>query len=158
MKNLYLELAIALAVRYNREKPVRPKGESHMKFTKIADTELDLQTLGKDFEQAEKFKKVAVGKKCIYYIGFMQTKYLPISEIVWAYMRQEDCTGMLCCGRMGFSSYFLMVTTKDKKQQKTYLEEAKDVKAILALLEERNPQMESGYSEERAEKYLSLST
>ena len=126
-----------------------------MKFIKIADTELDLQTLEKDFEQAEKFKKVAVGEKCIYYMGFMQTKYLPISEIVWAYMRQEDCTGTLCCGRMEFSSFFLMVTTGNKKQQKTYLEEAKDVKAILALLAERNPRMESGYTKERAEKYLS---
>ena len=129
-----------------------------MKFKKISETELDLQTLEEDFEQAEKFKKVAVGKKCIYYIGFMQTKYLPISEIVWAYMRQEDCTGTLCCGRMGFSSFFLMVTTGDKKQQKTYLEDAKDVKAILALLEERNPRMENGYSKERAVKYLSSST
>ena len=129
-----------------------------MKFKKIADTELELQILEKDFEQAEKFKKVAVGKKCIYYMGFMQTKYLPISEIVWAYMRQEDCTGTLCCGRMEFSSFFLMVTTKDQKQQKTYLEEAKDVKAILTLLEERNPRMESGYSKERAAKYLPSSS
>ena len=125
-----------------------------MKFKKIADTELELQTLEQDFEQAEKFKKVAVGKKCIYYMGLMQTKYLPLSEIVWAYMRQEDCEGPMCCGRMGFSSFFLMVTTGDKKQQKTYLDDAKDVKAILALLEERNPRIESGYSKERAEKYL----
>ena len=129
-----------------------------MKFKKIADTELELQILEKDFEQAEKFKKVAVGKKCIYYMGLMQTKYLPISEIVWAYMRQEDCAGTLCCGRMEFSSFFLMVTTRDQKQQKTYLEEAKDVKAILTLLEERNPRMESGYSIERAAKYLPSST
>lgn len=129
-----------------------------MKFTKIADMELDLQILEKDFEQAEKFKKVAVGKKCIYYMGFMQTKYLPISEIVWAYMRQEDCTGTLCCGRMEFSSFFLMVTTGYQKQQKTYLKEAKDVKAILSLLEERNPQMESGYSKEWEAKYLSSSS
>lgn len=149
---------MASAVWYNREKPVSLEGEPHMKFKKITDTELELQILEKDFEQAEKFKKVAVGKKCIYYMGFMQTKYLPISEIVWAYMRQEDCTGTLCCGRMEFSSFCLMVITGDQKQQKTYLEEAKDVKAILALLEERNPQMESGYSIERAAKYLPLSS
>ena len=129
-----------------------------MKFKKIADTELEFQILEKDFEQAEKFKKVAVGEKCIYYMGLMQTKYLPLSEIVWAYMRQEDCEGTMCCGRMAFSSFFLMVTTGDKKQQKTYLDDAKDVKAILALLEERNPRMESGYSKERAVKYLSSST
>ena len=91
-------------------------------------------------------------------MGFMRTKYLPISEIVWAYMRQEDCEGTLCCGRMGFSGFFLMVTTGNQKQQKIYLEEAKDVKAILALLEERNPRMESGYTKERAAKYLSSST
>ena len=129
-----------------------------MKFKKISETELDLQTLEQDFEQAEKFKKVAVGEKCIYYMGLMQTKYLPLSEIVWAYMRQEDCEGTMCCGRMGFSSFFLMVTNGDKKQQKTYLDDAKDVKAILALLEERNPRMESGYSKEREVKYLSSST
>ena len=117
-----------------------------MKFKKISETELDLQTLEEDFEQAEKFKKVAVGEKCIYYMGLMQTKYLPL------------CEGTMCCGRMGFSSFFLMVTTGDKKQQKTYLEDAKDVKAILALLEERNPRMENGYSKERAVKYLSSST
>lgn len=124
-----------------------------MKFKPITTT-LESQILEQDFEQADKFQKIAVGKQCIYYSGILQTKYLPLTEIVWAYMRQEDCEGKMCCGRMGFSSFFLMVTTGDKKQQKTNLEQSKDVKAILELLKERNPQIETGYSKEKAEIYL----
>lgn len=125
-----------------------------MKFTPITNTTLETQVLEQDLEQADKFAKIAIGKQCIYYTGLLQTSYLPLSEIVWAYMRQEDCQGKLCCGRMNFESFFLMVTTGDKKQKKSNLEKSDDVKRILDLLKERNPQIEIGYSQEKAEKYL----
>lgn len=125
-----------------------------MKFTPITNTILDAQVLEQDLAQAKKFSKIAVGEKCLYYTGLLQTGYLPLEEIVWAYRRQEDCQSNLCCGRMSFESFFLMVTTKEKKQKKTSLEVSRDVKEILELLAERNPGIDIGYSQEKAEKYL----
>lgn len=69
-----------------------------MKFRKITDTELDPKILEQDLEQADQFKKIAVGKRCVYFTGLVHTKYLPLSEIIWAYMRQEDCESKMCCG------------------------------------------------------------
>ncbi len=117
-------------------------------------TVLDPKVLEQDMAQADTFYRIAVGRQCIYYTGVFKVTYVPFSEIVWAYMRQEDCSTRMCCGRVDIASFFLMVTTKEGRQKKANLERAEDVKAILELLRQRVSGIEIGYSKERVEKYL----
>ena len=125
-----------------------------MKFTSFTGTALDSKAMEQDMAQADTFYRIAVGKQCIYYTGVLKITYVPLAEIVWAYMRQEDCSTRMCCGKVNIASFFLMVTTREGRQKKTNLERAEDVKAILELLRQRVPGIEIGYSKERAEKYL----
>lgn len=125
-----------------------------MKFKSFTGTVLDSKTLEQDLAKADAFYRIAVGKQCIYYTGVLKVTYVPFSDMVWAYLRQEDCSTRMCCGKVDIASFFLMVTVRDGKQKKANLERAEDVKAILELLRERVPGIEIGYSKERAEKYL----
>ena len=81
--------------------------------------------------------------------SLLKTTRLPVDKMAWVYMRREDASATLCCGRMNIESYFLMVHMADKTVHKFPCETSDDVKDLMAEICRRNPSVTSGYSEEK---------
>ena len=86
---------------------------------------------------------------CLTYRTLLKNTRLPLGEMVWVYMRQEDSSATLCCGRMTIESYFLMIHMADKTVHKFPFETAEAVKDMMAEISRRNPNVVCGYSEEK---------
>ena len=49
--------------------------------------------------------RVRLGESCLFFPKFSGTTYLPYSQIVNAYLRQEEVNANLCCGRANFDQW-----------------------------------------------------
>lgn len=106
-----------------------------------------------DYSSADRYGAIRIGREYLFYRGLTQVEYLPLSQIAWAYMRQEDSHITLCCGKGNLPSYYLMVMDKTGTLTKTPVEMERTVKSILKELELRGPEIVIGYSEERAAQF-----
>jgi hypothetical protein len=124
-----------------------------MKFVPETKTVIEQEILEKEWKEAKRFGRVAMGETVLFYPSVFKAGYLPYSDIVWAYMRQEDCEAKMCCGRTTIESFFLMAVTSEGKLKKAAAERKENVKQLLEVIQQKNPQVETGYSKEKAEKY-----
>lgn len=105
-----------------------------------------------DYQNAAQYGAVLVGERYLFHKGFTQVKYLPLEEIVWCYMRQEDSNITLCCGKGTLPTYFLVAVTASKVCMKVAVERSQDVKAALQAIAKRNPQVAIGYYDAQPHK------
>lgn len=107
-----------------------------------------------DYQDAAQYGAVLVGERYLFHKGITQVKYLPLEEIVWSYMRQEDSNITLCCGKGTLPTYFLMAVTASEACMKAMVERSQDVQAALRAIAEKNPQVTIGYSEETMRLFM----
>lgn len=86
-----------------------------------------------------------LGESCLFFPKFSGTTYLPYSQIVNAYLRQEEVNANLCCGRANFDQFFLMVRGTDGQLRRGQVLSKEKGKEALALLAAANPAIEIGY-------------
>ena len=109
-----------------------------MKFKpELSTAVLERQLLDREFSAAWEAGRVRLGESCLFFPKFSGTTYLPYSQIVNAYLRQEEVNANLCCGRANFDQFFLMVRGQVLSKEKG--------KEALALLAAANPAIEIGY-------------
>lgn len=79
---------------------------------------------------------------------------LPVSDIIWAYLQQEDVHGRFCCGNANFPIGRLIVMTKDKKLESFQFEGLDKPKELLAELQQLNREMAVGFTEENKARFM----
>lgn len=124
-----------------------------MKFVRITKTELAQDILERDYEAAEKMGRYAVGAQAVYCPRLGKKVYIPISDIMWAYRRQEMAEGKLCCGKAQFEIHKVILVTQEKQRFELAGIEKEQAKTILAALEQRNADIDIGYSKEKEAAY-----
>ena len=101
-----------------------------------------------DFDRAERFDKLRVGKLAVYYRDGFRMKAIPYSRMERAFIRIQEVRGKLCCGQTIFA-YFRMVFLVDGKEIAEYIsEDEKAMDAALAAIHEAAPEVPVGFMKE----------
>lgn len=58
--------------------------------------------------------KVTVTDKKLVYRKYIRACELPIENLVWAYLQQEDVSAKMCCGSFHAESYYKDMETYEK--------------------------------------------
>ncbi|MDR1620608.1 MAG: hypothetical protein LBS18_08105 [Clostridiales bacterium] len=109
--------------------------------------------VARDYENAAQYGNVGVGADYLYFDGLMQVEFVPMNELVWAYMRQEDSRVTLCCGKGILETCYLIIRTARGDKRKVHVERKDDLKKALALLEKNAPSVVIGYSKDNALRF-----
>lgn len=126
-----------------------------MKFTKITETEFSQETLEQDFGAAVKIGRYEIGRLAVYCPKMLKRVYIPITDIMWAYRRQEAVEGKLCCGKAQFEIHKVILVTKQKQRFELAGMDKEQAKQILSVLEQENKDIDIGYSKEKEAQYFS---
>lgn len=125
-----------------------------MKFVKTTETEWSTEILEKDFEEANKIGRYAVGELAVYCPKMFKQVYIPIQDIIWAYRRLESVEGKLCCGKANFEIHKVILVTAKKQRFELAGMGLEQAKEILAALEQKNAAIDIGYSKEKEASYF----
>lgn len=88
--------------------------------------------------------KINIDKDAVNIKGIIKNYSIKISEIENAYIRIEDANANMCCGRMSFPSFFLMIKDNEKLH-KLQMDKKDDVLNALDTIEKYNPSTKIGY-------------
>ena len=120
-----------------------------MGFRVLSPPSLSQEALKQDFQQARDLGKVRLGQSGCYFTRFSGNLCLPYDHIARAWLRQEEVNANLCCGRANFDQFFLMVRDRSGTVHKGEVLSKELGKEALALISERDPEVEIGYQKER---------
>ena len=115
------------------------KYKPEFSFT-LTDEELTAES-----EKACTVGKVKLGEQVALFSRFAGGSYMPYSEMVNAYVRQEEVNAKLCCGRANFDQFFLMLLGSDGVLRKHQVNTKEDALAALDIIALRNPDTQIGY-------------
>ena len=101
--------------------------------------------VSEDYETAERFDKLKVGKRGVYFRDGFRTRFLAYGDFERAFIRIHEVNGKLCCGKAVFQ-YFRMVFVRDGKEYADLMsEDEKAMDRALALIAERSPSTLIGF-------------
>lgn len=106
---------------------------------------VDSAELSADFESAERFDKVRVGRLGVYFREGFKTRFLDYPSLERVFIRVQAVNGRLCCGTANFEYYRLVFVRGGKEIAEVMSEKEKDMDAALALIAERAPQLAIGF-------------
>ena len=75
-----------------------------------------------DYDQAERFDKVRVGRLGVYFREGLRTVFLAYEDFERVFIRIQEVNGRMCCGRAVFA-YFRLVFVRGGKEFKEVLSE-----------------------------------
>ena len=116
-----------------------------MKYKPEFSTALTEQELEADLSKAQKVGKVKLGERVLFFTRFAGGSYMPYSEVVHAYLRQEEVTAKMCCGRVNFDQFYLMLMGSDGKLRKHQVADMARGRLALEHIAQRNPGCLIGY-------------
>lgn len=116
-----------------------------MKYKPEFPVTLTEQELERDLSQATKVGKVRLGERFLFFSRFAGGSYMPYSEVVHAYLRQEEVTAKMCCGRANFDQFYLMLMGSDGALRKHQVTDKEKGKLALEHIARRNPDCLIGY-------------
>ena len=116
-----------------------------MKYKPEFPTALTEHELEADLRRAQNMGKVKLGEQVLFFSRFAGGTYMPYSEVVHAYLRQEEVTAKMCCGRANFDQFYLMLMGSDGKLRKHQVADMARGKLSLELIAQRNPGCLIGY-------------
>lgn len=99
--------------------------------------------------------KVTVENGKVLYRRFPFLCELPAASLVWAYLQQEDVSAKMCCGSFNAEIGRVVVLDRDGKRKVFKFESMQEARELLAKLEEANPDMAVGYTQENRKKFES---
>ncbi len=98
--------------------------------------------------------KVVNDKITWYY--FLKKKELPLSDIAWAYLQQEDANARMCCSNASFPIGRVIVVKKDGTKEIFQYEGMEKPKDLLDSIKAANPDIAVGYTRENRERFRNL--
>ncbi len=98
-----------------------------------------------DYEAAQVFDKVRVGRLGVYYRDGFRIRCVPYAFIDRVFIRIQEVRGRMCCGQTTFA-YFRLVFVKDGKELGDVISESEEaMDAALAKIGELAPQVATGF-------------
>ena len=101
--------------------------------------------LEQDLNNALNAGKVRLGDLALFFSRFAGSTFMPYTEVVQAYLRQEEVTAKMCCGRANFDQFYLMILGSDGKLRKHQVADKARGDLALAHISKRNPNVLIGY-------------
>lgn len=97
--------------------------------------------------------KAVVKDGKLQYKKFFRTRELPVGDIAWAYLQQEDVSARMCCGRASFEIGRLVIIDKNGKREILQYEGLDEPRRLLDDLTEANAAIAVGYTPENRERF-----
>ena len=117
-----------------------------MKFKpEISGAVLPAEALEQDFAQARNAGKLHLGEHCLYLRKFSGATYLPYSQIVRAWLRQEEVKARMCCATANFDQFFLVAACADGQERRGQVIDKASGQACLDHISAKNPSVKIGY-------------
>ena len=90
--------------------------------------------------------KVTVEDGKIRYRKFLSVCELPVADLVWAYLQQEDVSAKMCCGSYHGEIGRVIVRDRNGKKQIFHFERIEVARELLEKLQGVNPELAIGYT------------
>ena len=97
-----------------------------------------------DYESAQKFDAVRIGKLGIYYRSGLKTVFLAYPTLERAFIRIQEVNGRMCCGSTTFAYYRLVLIRSGKEYAEVMSESEQAMDAALAAIHENAPALPIG--------------
>ena len=106
---------------------------------------LESAELSADYDAAERFDKLKVGKLGVYFREGFRTRFLGYGDFERAFIRIHEVNGKLCCGKAVFQ-YFRMIFVRNGKEYADVMSEKEELMdQALARIAELSPETQIGY-------------
>ena len=100
---------------------------------------------GADYESAQVFDKVRVGKLGVYYRDGFRLRFIPYDYMERVFIRIQEVRGKMCCGQTMFA-YFRLVFVHDGKEFADLIsEDEQAMDQALACIRETAPNVAVGF-------------
>lgn len=118
-----------------------------MKFKpEIAGTALPPEVLEQDYAQAENMDGLQLGEDCLFFRKLFGATYLPYSQIVRAWLRQEEVKARMCCSTANFDQFYVVTDCTDGRQRRGHVADKASGQACLDHITCKNPNVSIGFS------------
>ncbi len=97
-----------------------------------------------DWESAQRFDCVRVGKLGVYYRTGLKTVFMAYPSLERAFIRIHEVNGNLCCGSTVFAYYRLVLIRGGKEYTDAMSESEQAMDAALAAIHENAPALPIG--------------
>lgn len=105
-----------------------------------------------DYESAQKFDAVRVGKLGVYYRSGLKTVFLAYPTLERAFIRIQEVNGRMCCGSTTFAYYRLVLIRGGKEYAEVMSESESAMDAALAAIHENAPELPIGVADQDGKK------
>ena len=105
-----------------------------------------------DYESAQKFDAVRVGKLGVYYRSGLKTVFLAYPTLERAFIRIQEVNGRMCCGNTTFAYYRLVLIRGGKEYAEVMSESESAMDAALAAIHENAPELPIGVADQDGKK------
>lgn len=105
-----------------------------------------------DYESAQKFDAVRVGKLGVYYRSGLKTVFLAYPTLERAFIRIQEVNGRMCCGSTTFAYYRLVLIRGGKEYAEVMSESEQAMDAALAAIHENAPELPIGVADQDGKK------
>lgn len=97
-----------------------------------------------DYESAERFDNVRVGKLGVYYRLGLKMHFMAFDTLERAFIRIQEVNGKMCCGSLTFAYYRLVLVRDGKEYADVLSESEKAMDNALAKIHENAPNLAIG--------------
>lgn len=97
-----------------------------------------------DFEAAQKYDKLKVGKLGVYYKDGFKTRYFAYDQLERAFIRVQDVNARMCCGQASFSYARMVLVSGGKEYADVMTENEKALDEALAAIAQAAPGLPIG--------------
>ena len=100
---------------------------------------------GADFDSAQVFDKVRVGKLGVYYKEGFKTRFIPYDYMERVFIRIQEVRGRMCCGETTFAYYRLVFVHGGKEFVDLISEDEQAMDQALACIQQQAPHVAIGF-------------
>lgn len=97
--------------------------------------------------------KVTVSDGMIRYRKFLAVCELPVADVIWAYLQQEDVSAKMSCSSLNTEAGRVIVLERNGKKEIFQFESMQEARELLEKLQEANPDLPVGYTEENRKRF-----
>lgn len=113
--------------------------------SEIPGTALSEGDVSQDFARARRIGRISLGERCLFFQKLLGTSYLPYSQILRAWLRQEEVKARMCCGAANFDQFYLVMDCTDGRERRWHIPDKAEGQTCLDHIAARNPEVKLGY-------------
>ena len=100
--------------------------------------------VGADFESAQNFEALRVGKLGVYYREGFKTRFFSYEELERAFLRVQEVRGRMCCGQAYFAYFRMVLVAGGREYDYAMSEKEQLMRDALAAIAENAPALPIG--------------